>query len=52
MGDVYRARDRRLDRSVAIKIVRDQFTSRFDREARAVAALNHPNVCSLHDIGP
>jgi hypothetical protein len=46
MGDVYRARDLRLDRFVAIKIVRDQFTSRFDREARAVAALNHPNVCS------
>ena len=52
MGEVYKARDRRLDRFVAIKIVRDQFTSRFDREARAVAALNHPNVCSLYDIGP
>jgi TolB-like protein/Tfp pilus assembly protein PilF len=52
MGHVYKARDTRLDRFVAIKIVNDQFSARFEREARAVAALNHPNVCTLYDIGP
>ena len=52
MGHVYKARDTRLDRLVAIKIVNDQFSARFEREARAVAALNHPNVCTLYDIGP
>src|SRR6266542_1085732 len=52
MGDVYRARDTRLDRSVAIKVSQQQFTDRFEREARAVAALNHPNICTLHDVGP
>jgi len=52
MGQVYKARDTRLDRFVAIKIVNDQFSARFEREARAVAALNHPNVCTLYDIGP
>ncbi len=52
MGQVYKARDSRLDRFVAIKIVNDQFSARFEREARAVAALNHPNVCTLYDIGP
>ena len=52
MGDVYAARDTRLQRTVAIKICRDGFSARFEREARAVAALNHPNVCTLHDIGP
>ena len=52
MGEVYRARDTRLDRIVAIKISKAQFSERFEREARAVAALNHPNICTLHDIGP
>lgn len=52
MGDVYRARDTRLNRDVAIKISKDAFTDRFLREARAVAALNHPHVCTLFDIGP
>ncbi len=52
MGEVYRARDARLNRSVAIKILNAQFTERFEREARAVAALNHPNICALYDIGP
>jgi serine/threonine protein kinase len=52
MGHVYKARDTRLDRFVAIKIVNDRFSARFEREARAVAALNHPNVCTLYDIGP
>src|SRR6516164_906232 len=52
MGEVYKARDTRLDRVVAIKVSKDQFSERFQREARAVAALNHPNICILHDIGP
>ena len=52
MGDVYLARDTRLDRTVAIKVAREAFSERFDAEARAVAALNHPHVCQLHDVGP
>lgn len=52
MGEVYRARDPRLNRDVAIKISRERFSDRFEREARAVAALNHPNVCTLFDVGP
>jgi eukaryotic-like serine/threonine-protein kinase len=52
MGEVYKARDTRLDRIVAIKISQEQFSERFEREARAVAALNHPNICTLHDVGP
>jgi serine/threonine protein kinase len=52
MGEVYRARDSRLGRDVAIKISSAKFTERFDREARAIAALNHPNICTLHDVGP
>jgi Tol biopolymer transport system component/predicted Ser/Thr protein kinase len=52
MGEVYRARDTRLDRTVAIKTSQAQFTERFEREARAVAALNHPNICQLYDVGP
>ncbi len=47
MGEVYRARDIRLNRDVAIKVSISQFTERFDREARAVAALNHPNICTF-----
>ena len=52
MGEVYKARDTRLDRTVAIKVSHEQFTDRFQREARAVAALNHPNICQLYDVGP
>jgi eukaryotic-like serine/threonine-protein kinase len=52
MGEVYRAADTRLDRKVAIKISAQQFSERFDREARAIAALNHPHVCTLYDVGP
>src|ERR1700693_3240766 len=52
MGEVYRARDTRLDRIVALKVSRDQFSERFEREARNVAALNHPNICTLYDVGP
>jgi predicted Ser/Thr protein kinase len=51
MGEVYKARDTRLDRIVAIKVAKDQFTDRFEREARLVAALNHPHICQLHDVG-
>jgi predicted Ser/Thr protein kinase len=52
MGDVYRARDTRLDRDVALKVSRQQFNERFEREARAISALNHPNICALYDVGP
>src|SRR5215472_13715811 len=52
MGEVYRARDPRMGRDVAIKISPEQFSERFDREVRAVAALNHPNICAIYDVGP
>src|SRR4051794_29141554 len=52
MGEVYRARDTRLDRVVAVKVLREQFSERFQREAHAIAALNHPNICTLYDVGP
>jgi serine/threonine protein kinase len=57
MGEVYRARDTRLDRTVAIKILpehisaKPQARERFEREARAVSSLNHPHICTLHDVG-
>ena len=57
MGEVYKARDTRLDRSVAIKVLPadvaldPQARERFEREARAVASLNHPHICTLHDVG-
>jgi eukaryotic-like serine/threonine-protein kinase len=52
MGEVWKARDPRLGREVAIKVSAQQFTDRFEREARAVAALNHPHICHLYDVGP
>ena len=52
MGEVYKARDTRLDRLVAIKVSKDHWSERFEREARAVAALNHPHICQLYDVGP
>ena len=52
MGEVWKAHDTRLGRSVAIKVSAAQFSERFNREARAVAALNHPNICTLYDVGP
>jgi eukaryotic-like serine/threonine-protein kinase len=52
MGEVYRARDTRLGRDVAIKVSRERFTERFDREARAISSLNHPNICALYDVAP
>ncbi len=52
MGEVWKARDTRLDRIVAVKVSKLEFSERFEREARAVAALNHPNICMLYDIGP
>ena len=51
MGDVYRAHDVRLDRDVAVKTVKGPFTERFEREARAISSLNHPHICTLHDVG-
>src|SRR5580700_2134868 len=57
MGEVYRARDTRLGRDVALKIIPESFANepdrlrRFEQEARAVAALNHPNILAIHDIG-
>ena len=52
MGEVFRAVDTRLGRTVALKTCRDQFTARFHREARAISSLNHPNICALYDVGP
>jgi serine/threonine protein kinase len=52
MGEVYRARDTRLDRTVAIKLVKPEFVERFEREAKIVASLNHAHICALHDVGP
>ena len=57
MGEVYKARDTRLDRTVAIKILPGtlaadpQFRERFDREARAISQLTHPHICTLYDVG-
>ncbi len=57
MGEVYKARDTKLDRDVALKILPDAFVddperlARFQREAKVLASLNHPNICILHDIG-
>jgi Tol biopolymer transport system component len=52
MGEVWKARDTRLNRLVAIKASHTSFSDRFEREARAIAAVNHPHVCSLYDVGP
>jgi serine/threonine protein kinase len=51
MGEVWKARDTWLDRDVALKASKAEFTARFDREARAIAAFNHPNICTLYDVG-
>jgi serine/threonine protein kinase len=57
MGEVYRANDTRLDRSVAIKVLPEHLASspdlraRFEREAKSVSSLNHPHICTLHDVG-
>ena len=57
MGEVYRARDTRLGRDVAIKVLPSHLSSdanlkvRFEREARAISSLSHPNICTLHDVG-
>ena len=52
MGEVYRARDPRLNRDVAVKVSAAEFSERFAREAQAVAALNHPHICQIYDVGP
>src|SRR6516162_524122 len=51
MGEVYRARDPRMGRDVAIKVSAERFSDRFEREVRAVASLNHPNICQVYDVG-
>ena len=57
MGEVYKARDTRLDRTVAIKVLPDHVScdpdrrARFEREAKSIAGLTHPNICTLHDVG-
>jgi eukaryotic-like serine/threonine-protein kinase len=52
MGEVYRARDPRMGREVAIKLSGERFSDRFFREVHAIAALNHPNICHVYDVGP
>src|SRR5689334_8995736 len=52
MGEVWKARDTRLDRLVAIKTLKGTHNARFQQEARAIAALNHPHICQIFDIGP
>src|SRR5438046_6220843 len=52
MGQVFRARDTRLGRAVAIKVCDEKFSERFEREARAISSLNHPHICTLYDVGP
>src|SRR5271167_2649740 len=51
MGEVWKARDTRLNRMVAVKTSKVEFDERFEREARAVASLNHPHICQLYDVG-
>ncbi len=51
MGEVFRAVDTRLGRAVAIKMAHERFSARFEREARAISSLNHPNICTLYDVG-
>jgi serine/threonine protein kinase len=52
MGEVYRGRDTRLGREVAVKVSAETFGERFEREARIISSLNHPNICTLFDVGP
>src|SRR5260370_18601662 len=52
MGEVYKARDILLDRIVAVKVSKTEFSERFEREARVIASLNHPHICQLYDVGP
>ena len=50
MGEVWKARDTRLNRIVAVKRLKSQHNARFEQEARTIAALNHPNICQIHDL--
>src|SRR3954462_142734 len=52
MGDVWKARDSRLERVVAIKQLKAEHAARFEQEARAIASLNHPHICQIYDVGP
>jgi serine/threonine protein kinase len=51
MGEVWKARDTELDRDVAVKVSKSEFTARFEREARTIAAFNHENICQIYDVG-
>jgi serine/threonine protein kinase len=51
MGEVWKARETRLNRLVAIKQLNNQHLARFEKDARAIASLNHPNICQLYDVG-
>ncbi len=51
MGEVWSARDTELDRDVAVKVSKAEFTARFKQEARTIAAFNHPNICQIYDVG-
>ncbi len=52
MGPVYKARDTRMERIIAVKVSKAEFGQRFEREARAVGSLNHTHICHLYDVGP
>jgi serine/threonine protein kinase len=52
MGEVWKARDTRVDRLVALKFAQADFTERFERESRAIGGLNHAHICHLYDVGP
>src|SRR5262245_27333246 len=52
MGEVWKAWDTRLERTVAVKRLKEEHRKRFEQEARAIAALNHPNICQIYDVGP
>jgi serine/threonine protein kinase len=52
MGEVWKAQDTELDRDVAVKVSKSEFTARFKQEARTIAAFNHENICQIYDVGP
>jgi serine/threonine protein kinase len=52
MGEVWKANDTQLGRDVALKVSKAAFTARFEQEARAIGAFNHPNICQIYDVGP
>jgi serine/threonine-protein kinase len=52
MGEVYKARDTRINRTIAVKVAKERFSDRSHKGAEAIAALNHPHICHLYDVGP